>query len=183
MTPTIILLLLSLAVPVLMSGCSQVQVQPDTTETTVGEENAGPVVFQKLVEFDGEVHFLTPDGRDTVIQPGEYSVESVPNGLRLQSVDYEKAEAVIVQAEPVTQEQSVDGPEPLVMKEGEDQLVVMVLMPGGEGLQATGFYEGIQTRGLTLQSKIPNLRKKLPYKQRSNRFRPFPVFCRLPHWG
>ena len=79
-------------------------------------------------------------------------------------------EAVIVQAESFTHEQSVDGPEPLVMKEGEDQQVVMVLMPGGEGLQAIGSYEGIQTRGLTLKSKIPDVRKNIKIQPKIKAF-------------
>ncbi len=136
------------------------------------EQDAGSIEFQKIVEFDREVHFLTPDGRDTVIQPGGYLVEAAQDGLRLKSADNETAEAVIVQAEPVTHEQSVDGPEPLVMKAGEDQQVVMMLMPGGEGLQAIGSYEAIQTRGLTLKSKIPDVRKNIKIQPK---IKPFPT--------
>ena len=55
------------------------------------EQDARPIEFGKLVEFDRELHFLTPDGRDTVIQPGGYSVEAVPEGLQLQSADHETA--------------------------------------------------------------------------------------------
>ncbi|KPK21813.1 MAG: hypothetical protein AMK69_20965 [Nitrospira bacterium SG8_3] len=141
---------------VVLSGCTSPHLKDSGNE-----QDARPIEFQKIVEFEREVHFMTPEGRDTVIQPGGYLVEAVPDGLQLQSADREKVEAVIVQADPVTHEQSVDGPEPLVVQEGDDQQVVMVLMPGGEGLQATGFYEVIQNRGLTLQSKIPNLRKKI----------------------
>lgn len=118
---------------VALSGCAKMPLSDSGNE-----QDAMPIQFQKIVEFEREVHFLTPDGQDTVIQPGEYSIQAVPDGLQLQSVDHEKAQAVIVQADPVTHEQSVDSPEPLVMKDGEDQQVVMVLMPGGEGLQATG---------------------------------------------
>jgi len=171
-----IILLLGLVGSVLTGGCSQAHVQPDAMQTTVsetgGEEDAGPVAFQKLVEFDREVHFLTPDGQDTFIQPGGYSVEAVPQGLQLQSADHEAQEAVIVQAEPFTHEQLVDGPEPLAMKEGEDQQVVMVLMPGGKGLQALGSYEGIRTRGLTLKSKIPDVRKNITIQPK---IKPFPT--------
>jgi hypothetical protein len=74
-------------------------------------------------------------------------VDAVENGLRLKSADHEGAEAIIVQVEEMTHDQSVESPEAMLMKEGEDQQVVMVLLPDGKAMQAVGSSSGIQRRG------------------------------------
>lgn len=136
-----------------LSGCSSVNMQEPTTTT---EQDAGPVPFQKIVLFDKAVHFLTPDGQDRVIAPGGYSVEVSEAGLRLKSVDKEDAESVVIQAQSVTHKESVEAPEPMTERGGDDQQVVMMVMPGGKALQAIGTFSGIQSRGMQLQAAPAN---------------------------
>lgn len=81
------------------------------------------------------------------IPSGGYYVDAVQNGLRLKSADHEEAEAFIVQAEETTHDRPVESPEAMSMKEGEDQQVVMVLLPDGKAMQAVGSSSGIQSRG------------------------------------
>jgi len=54
----------------------------------------------------------------------------------LKSADHEEAKGVIVQAEGTTHEQSVAAAEAVSIKEGEDQQVIMVLLPDGKAMQA-----------------------------------------------
>ncbi|MDH5563008.1 MAG: hypothetical protein OEY91_05200 [Nitrospirota bacterium] len=126
---------------VALSGC----VSSHLKEAGI-EQDAGSIVFEKIVEFDREVHFLTPDERDTVIEPGGYLVEALQDGLRLKSADNETTEAVIVQAEPFTHEQSVEIPEPVLMTGENDQQLVVLLMPDGKAMEAVGSFSGIISR-------------------------------------
>jgi len=98
------------------------------------------------VQFDRPVHFQTPEGSDTVVAPGGYWVEAVEGGLRLSSADKEGGEAVVVQAEATTHDRSVTIPEPLSVKEGQDQQVIVLLLPDGKARQAVGSYTGIVSR-------------------------------------
>lgn len=124
------------------------------------EQDAGPVPFQKIVEFDRPVHFLTPDGQDLVIAPGGYSVEVAQEGLRLTSADKEGAEGVIIQAQPATHQEAVEAPEPVQVGGNDDQQVVMMLLPDGKALQAIGSWSGVQTRGF---QAIPAISPALRY--------------------
>jgi hypothetical protein len=91
-------------------------------------------------------------------------VDPVQNGLRLKSAENEEAEAVIVQAEATTHEQSVEISEVVSIKEGEDQQVVIVLLPDGKAMQAVGSSSGIQSRGTRFRAfKLgPRVLKYLP---------------------
>jgi hypothetical protein len=121
--------------------------QSDMGQASESEQEAGPVEFEQVVEFERDIHFLTPEGQDTVVPSGGYYVDAVQNGLRLKSADHEEAEAVIVQAEATTHEQSVEIPEVVSIKEKEEQQVVIVLLPDGKAMQAIGSSSGIQVRG------------------------------------
>jgi hypothetical protein len=135
------------AVTVLIGVSGSVFAQPDMGQATESEQEAGPVEIEQVVEFERDIHFLTPEGQDKVVPSGGYYVDAVENGLRLKSADNEEAEAVIVQAEATTHEQTVEVPEVVSIKEGEEQQVVMVLLPDGKAMQAVGSSSGIQSRG------------------------------------
>lgn len=123
------------------SGCTSSYLKDSRNES-----GAAPVEFERIVEFDRDVYFLSQQGPGIVIPAGGYSVEAVQDGLRLKSVDNEEREAVIVLAEPGTHDRSVDAPEPLSMSGGDDQHVVMLLLPEGKALQAVGSYSGVFSR-------------------------------------
>jgi hypothetical protein len=148
------LLIVSLAVIFLSIGVDPVLAQPEMVQASDSEQEAGPVEFEQVVEFNRDIHFLTPDGQDRVFPSGGYYVDAVQNGLRLKSADHEEAEAIIVQAEETTHGQSVESPEAMSMKEGEDQQVVMVLLPDGKAMQTVGSFSGIQARGLVKAFKL-----------------------------
>jgi hypothetical protein len=124
-----------------LSGCSSLPL-----ERPASEQEATPVPFQKIVVFDRPVHFQTPEGSDTLVAPGSYSIEIADGGLRLSSADQETAEAVVVQAEATTHDRSVTTPEPLSVKTGQDQQVIVLLLPDGTARQAVGSYTGIVSR-------------------------------------
>lgn len=124
-----------------LSNCSSLPL-----EQTATEQDAGPVPFQKIVEFDRAVHLMTPEGKDTVLPQGTYRIETAQEGLRLTSAEKEGTDAVVIQAEATTHDLPVKSPEPIVMKEGDDNLVVLLLLPDGKARQAVGSYTGIISR-------------------------------------
>jgi hypothetical protein len=147
MRPIIILLFMTLVLTFLTIEAGLVlMTQPDMVQAADSEQEAGPVEFEQVVEFDRDIHFLTPDGKDKVFAPGNYVVKGVENGLRLRSADDEKGKGVIVRAEPGTHNRSVEAPEPLSMSGGDDQYVVMLLLPEGKSLQAVGSSSGVFSR-------------------------------------
>jgi len=146
-----------IAIGLALSGCSTADVrEASTTVTNVTEQDAGPVPFQKIVEFDKTVHFQSSDGKDIVLAPGGYTVEVAEAGLLLTSTDKEGSEGVVVRAQPTTHQEDVEAPEPVAVSGGEDQQVVMMVMPGGKALQAIGTHSGVQSRGMQLQAAPAN---------------------------
>ena len=116
-------------------------------ETETKGENAVQVESETLIEFEREVHFLTPQGENAVVSSGMYRVESADGGLRLTPSVGGDDKAVTIQAEATTHEESVESSR-LISTAGEgDQHVVMLLLPDGQALQATGSYSGVSGRG------------------------------------
>lgn len=74
------------------------------TFTTLTEQDARPVPFHKIVVFDKAVHGLSPEGKDVVIAPGEHRIEGGEKTVRLQPADNEETEAIVIQAETVSQD-------------------------------------------------------------------------------
>ena len=154
MKNTTLSLCMVFAVTVLTGEAGSVFAQSDVVQASDSEQEAGPVEFEQVVEFENDMHFLNLDGVDVVLPAGGYYVDAVQNGLRLKSADNKEAEAVIVQAEATTHEQSVAAAEAVSIKEGEDQQVVMVLLPEGKALQAVGSSSGIKSRGIRPMIKL-----------------------------
>ena len=154
MKNTTLSLCMIFAVTVFTGEAGSVFAQSDVVQASDSEQEAGPVEFEQVVEFENDMHFLNLDGVDVVLPAGGYYVDAVQNGLRLKSADNKEAEAVIVQAEATTHEQSVAAAEAVSIKEGEDQQVVMVLLPEGKALQAVGSSSGIKSRGIRPMIKL-----------------------------
>lgn len=51
------------------------------------------------VEIDKEVHFLTPEGEDVVVAPGDYGVQAEKEGLRLMAEDGDTSESLLIEGQ------------------------------------------------------------------------------------
>ena len=107
------------------------------------------------VEIDKEVHFLTPEGEDAVIAPGAYEVRPEKDGLRLVAEE-DTSESLVIEAKPITHEETRKTSSALSYSEQEDEHIVMLLLPNGKGLEAQGSYSGVTKRAL----RSPTLRRK-----------------------
>jgi len=102
------------------------------------------------ITLDQAVHFLSTDGSDVVADPGEYSVESAQEWLRL-IPGTERRNAMLIEAQRETHDAKVEIPivlsTPGTEPDETDIHVVQFLNPDGTSLVATGTYSGIQSRG------------------------------------
>jgi hypothetical protein len=102
------------------------------------------------IEFDQPIHFLTADGSDVLLQPGEYQVVEAEEWLKFIPIGAEQKDALLISADSATHEQSQ--PLPRVQAEpGEnaDWQHITLFLPNGQSLEATGTYSGIRPRAIS----------------------------------
>jgi hypothetical protein len=105
------------------------------------------------VSLDRPVHFTTPQATDTVAQAGTYRVEAgEPSRMKLVAVKH--STAMVVDALNITHEMDVAEPIALYVKDDEQFPHVVLLLPGGQGLEAVGSYDGSRARGLRVLQPI-----------------------------
>jgi len=101
------------------------------------------------IYLEKPVHFLSIEGQDQVAKPGRYTVEQADKNIRL--VPGERKEVILVEAQENSQNSGLNGPIALSLpgsaEEEADMHHVVLLLPGGKSLEATGTYSGIQSRG------------------------------------
>jgi len=101
------------------------------------------------ITLENTVHFLAADGSDVTVPPGTYEVESAEEWIRL--VPEERRDALLIEADRQTHALDIDNPLAMSFpgdtEEEADLHFVMVLLPEGQSLEATGTYSGIRPRG------------------------------------
>lgn len=104
-----------------------------------------------IISLDQPVHFLGTDGSDVVAAPGDYSVETAEEWLRL-IPGTQRREALLLEANKGTHDVQVEIPmalsTPGTEPEALDLHIVQWLNPDGTSMVATGTYSGIRSRGL-----------------------------------
>lgn len=115
--------------------------------------------------LDRPVHFTTPQATDIVAQAGTYRVRAgAPAQMKL--VAAKTGTVTLVDALSITHETNIAEPIALFVRDDEKFPHVVLLLPGGQGLEAVGSYDGSRTRGLrvlqlTLVQIQEALRKKM----------------------
>jgi len=101
------------------------------------------------IELDTPVHFLAPDGSDLLIEAGTYAVEPAEEWIRVMTG--ERHDALLIEARKGTHELELEQvmamSVPGETEDEKDNHYVMLLLPGGQSLEATGTYSGIRARG------------------------------------
>jgi len=120
-------------------------------------EPALDVVSDPLViDLPRSIHFTAPDGGDVQLPPASYHIEQAgESSLRLVK---DGAPPIEIQATRIPHDESISAPLRLaVMEEGQDEeLHLLLLLPGGQALDATGSYSGMRSRG-TFSSMLTTL--------------------------
>lgn len=118
--------------------------------SSVGQAQATLKNPLMTIDLETPVHFLAPDGSDVLVEPGAYSVEPVAEWLRVMPVG--RHDAFLIGANKGTHEleleQAIAMSMPGELDNEKDTHYVMLLLPDGKTLEATGTYSGIRPRGL-----------------------------------
>lgn len=98
------------------------------------------------VLLDRPVHFTTPQATNTVVQAGTYRVQTgAPSQMKL--VALKNSTATLVDALSITHETDIAEPIALYVRDDQKFPHVVLLLPGGQGLEAIGSYDGSRARG------------------------------------
>lgn len=100
------------------------------------------------VEFTQPLHFLTPGGEDVIVQQGTYEISQASEWLQLIPVGGDKIQAMLVEATPITHNETIGVPTALSVSDSEDEYVMRLLLPGGTGLESVGSYSGVRSKAV-----------------------------------
>jgi hypothetical protein len=106
------------------------------------------------------VHFLGVDGSDALIAPATYSVEAADTWLRL--VPGERRDAILLEAEGVVHQETINEPVASLTSVDEDTQEIMLFLPDGTGLKALGTYSGVMSRGVSPGKQTNRLALRTP---------------------
>jgi hypothetical protein len=146
---TVLLSFSALVTPSLLwttSACSDERV--DDRDELVGAA-LGLLQAEELdtVSLDQSVHFITPDLTDTVASPDTYHVASTGH-TRMKLMARKKKRTLIIDALSTSHTEDIATPIALYVRDDEKFPHVLLLLPGGNGLEAVGSYDVIRSRGL-----------------------------------
>ena len=115
----------------------------------LGQSQAALVDPLTTIELETPVHFLAPDGSNLLIESGTYAVEPAEEWIRVMSG--ERHDALLIEARKGTHELELEQVMAMSIpgetEDEKDNHYVMLLLPGGQSLEATGTYSGIRARG------------------------------------
>lgn len=98
------------------------------------------------IQLKQPLHFTTPEGSDAIVQTGAYRVEQAAGAqLRLNSTA--GAPPVLISAEAMPETPEVPVPIALGKLFEPDAYNLILLLPGGTGLQSYGSTSGVVSRG------------------------------------
>lgn len=124
--------------------------------------------IDSTVTLDRGIHFTTPGGNDIVAEAGNYTVQPASDD-HLRMLPQTDQPPIEIQAEPTTHEETISTPTALLIAEEgqEDEVHLVLLLPDGQGLDATGTFSGTRSRASRIQSI-----NRLQIQQAMTQFRP-----------
>ena len=112
-----------------------------------------------VVSLEEPVHFTDAEGGDVVLDAQSYTVEAAEDWLRVTPLDGQAVDALILEAQVATHEETLTEPNALSAKgETADTYHLALLLPDGKRLEAVGTYSGIRSRGTLSLLTIQRLR-------------------------
>jgi len=120
------------------------------------------------VTLDQTIHFLATDGSDVVIPPGTYRIEETEEWLRV--IPGERREAWLLEAIRTKHEETIDAPVAFSTPGENDQQHMVLLLPGGTGLESIGSISGVRSRRATPQRRLTQAQIRQSYRARQQRY-------------
>jgi hypothetical protein len=101
------------------------------------------------ITIDQTMYFSMPDGSDVVAAPGIYRILlDEERGLKFIPIKSDKVkEALLVQAVKTSHRDNIPAPVAVYLPDEENIPHIVLLLPGGTGLEAVGSFSEVRTRG------------------------------------
>lgn len=126
-----------------LSGCA-------TDSLTAGPGGAGRsstiVAEAVLVELSTPVHFTNAEGAEVVVGPGSYTIEQAAR-TQLRVISSVGTPAVVIDAMPASHTADVSSPVAFTVAGSGDAQHLILVLPGGQALEAVGSSSGVRSRG------------------------------------
>jgi hypothetical protein len=103
-------------------------------------------VANTTVTLEKTTHFLTTDGSDVVVKPGIYAVEAAEEWLRL--IPGERKDALLLEAMRTQHDENLKAAKAVSQPGEADEYRIVLLLPGGKGLEAIGSVSGVRSRAV-----------------------------------
>jgi len=97
-----------------------------------------------IIELDAPVHFLAADGSALLVEPGIYSIEATEEWLRV--IPGERRDALLLEAHHTQHEEVLQAPKAVIQVDEQNEIHIVLLLPGGKGLEAIGSVSGVRSR-------------------------------------
>jgi len=101
------------------------------------------------IELDTPVHFLAAEGSDVVVQPGTYTIEAAEEWLRV--IPGERRDELLLEAHHTQHGKALQAPKAVMQFDEQNEILIVLLLPGGQGLEAIGSVSGIRSRAVNRQ--------------------------------
>ena len=128
-----------LVTTMLLAACGTADMSQHAKEKPTAQQPA-------QIQLKQVLHFASPDGSDVVVQTGTYRVEKVVD-TQIRLTSSVGAAPILISAEPMPETPEVPVPIALGKLFEPEAYNLILLLPGGTGLQSYGSTSGVQSRG------------------------------------
>lgn len=133
-----------LCVVLFLSACA--------TSHGVNQSASDTIPFKKSLQFERAIHFLNDKGDDTVVVPGQYSLQprtAEEQSLLLVPAGEHHEKTTVIEVFPGKHEEELKHPRIVSFPGGSvsDLHYIAPLLPGGTGYETVGSYSGVWARG------------------------------------
>lgn len=109
-----------------------------------------PFASTPLIQLDQPLHFLNPEGKDLTVEAGIYDLTLRSGGQLLLNSDG-LSDPILIQGTETSYDFEVPESQAILMpgEENEEEWHLMMLLPEGKAIDATGSISGTRSRGAT----------------------------------
>jgi hypothetical protein len=156
----LLLFLLILTVLLGLSSTSGKEVLADSSMLEVLQAEA-----LDTITLDRAIHFTTSQATDVVAQAGLYRLKvAEPSGMKF--IGLKTKTTAVVDALHISHQTDITEPVALYLKDDQQFPHVVLLLPGGIGLEALGSYDAIRSRDLRPPFTVSQIQRALEEKRK-----------------
>jgi hypothetical protein len=117
------------------------------------------------ITLDRPIHFTTPQATDVVAQAGLYRLKvAEPSAMKF--IGLKTKTTAVVDALHISHQTDITEPVALYLKDEQQFPHVVLLLPGGLGLEALGSYDAIRSRALRPPFTVSQIQRALEEKRK-----------------